>query len=214
MWDNAYRGNARPPFLINMRPLLGYHDCDRGSVRELLGDWQSHHDDGPEVPQMLEDLFAKNLDLVVCGTAAGRRSAMLQQYYAGQGNKFWRILFQVGLTPRELKPSEYRLLLSFGIGLTDIIKGQSGSDAEIGFRAAGPDVLHERILELTPRCFCFNGKKAAQEFFRRQDVSYGAQSDKVGDTVLFVAPSTSGSGSRWWNPDYWRELADFVKAAV
>ena len=37
------------------------------------------------------------LKLVVCGTAAGDRSAQLGQYYAGPGNKFWRTLASLGL---------------------------------------------------------------------------------------------------------------------
>lgn len=163
---------------------------------------------------MLEDLLTKNLDLAICGTAAGDRSAQLKQYYAGHGNKFWRILFDVGLTPRKLDPSEYRLLLSFGIGLTDIVKGQSGTDAEIDFTAAGPEEVKRKILEFGPRCFCFNGKKAAQEFFGRMDVFYGIQSESVGDTTMFIAPSTSGSGNRWWKPAFWHELGDLVKAAA
>ena len=55
---------------------------------------------------MLEDLLAKDLALVVCGSAAGRRSAELKQYYAGPGNKFWRTLARTGLTPRLLSVGE------------------------------------------------------------------------------------------------------------
>ncbi len=51
---------------------------------------------------MLEDLLAPGLALVVCGSAAGRRSAQLGHYYAGPGNKFWRTLARVGLTPIEV----------------------------------------------------------------------------------------------------------------
>jgi hypothetical protein len=83
---------------------------------------------------VLEDLFTKDLRVVFCRTAAGTRSAQLQQYYAGRGNKFWKILAQVGLTPKVLLPSEYRELLAYGIGLTDMVKGQSGGDADIDFK--------------------------------------------------------------------------------
>jgi hypothetical protein len=41
---------------------------------------------------VLPDLLAPGLRLVVCGSAAGVRSAQLGQYYAGRGNKLWRTL--------------------------------------------------------------------------------------------------------------------------
>jgi TDG/mug DNA glycosylase family protein len=97
--------------------------------------------------------------LVVCGSAAGRRSAELKQYYVGPGNRFWRTLAQVGLTPRELSPPECELLLTFGIGLTDVVKGQSGSDRELDFSGVHAEVLRNKMLEFRPRCLC--GTKSA-----------------------------------------------------
>ena len=57
---------------------------------------------------------------MICGSAAGRRSAAAGAYYAGPGNKFWRILHESGLTPRRLAPEEFALLPDVGIGLTDL----------------------------------------------------------------------------------------------
>jgi TDG/mug DNA glycosylase family protein len=76
-----------------------------------------------------DDLLRPGLRLVICGTAAGETSAKLGAYYARPGNKFWRVLHEVGLTPdRALFPSEFRELLTYGIGLTDLAKGVSGMD--------------------------------------------------------------------------------------
>ena len=161
---------------------------------------------------MLEDLLTQDLTLVVCGSAAGRRSAELKQYYAGPGNKFWRTLAQVGLTPRELSPSEYELLLTFGIGLTDVVKGQSGSDRELDFSGAHPEVLRNKVLEYRPRYLCFNGKRAAREFLGRKQVSYGLQPESIAETGLFVAPSTSGAANASWDLSVWQQLADLVLA--
>jgi TDG/mug DNA glycosylase family protein len=52
------------------------------------------------VDHKLADLLATDLRVVFVGTAAGRRSAALGHYYAGRGNRFWRTLFDIGLTPR------------------------------------------------------------------------------------------------------------------
>jgi TDG/mug DNA glycosylase family protein len=59
---------------------------------------------------LLDDLLRPGLRIVICGTAAGERSAKLGAYYAGPGNKFWRTLHKVGLTPRALIPAEFREL--------------------------------------------------------------------------------------------------------
>jgi TDG/mug DNA glycosylase family protein len=67
---------------------------------------------------MLDDLLQPNLLVVFCGTAAGSRSATLKEYYAGRGNRFWEVLATTKLTPRQLAPSEYGLLPTYGIGLT------------------------------------------------------------------------------------------------
>ena len=78
---------------------------------------------------VLPDLLRPGLRVVICGSAAGAVSAARGAYYAGPGNKFWRILAEVGLTPRRLEPGEFREVLNFGIGLTDLVKTHSGSDA-------------------------------------------------------------------------------------
>ena len=118
---------------------------------------------------------------------------------------------QVGLTPRRLAPREYRELLSFGIGLTDVVKGQAGGDACIDFTRASPDSVRVKILDLRPAVMAFNGKKAAEHSSDHRAPSRpGLQSSTVGATKLFVAPSTSGAANGYWSIDGWRELAQLV----
>jgi len=160
---------------------------------------------------LLDDVLLPNLRLVVCGTAASEVSAARGEYYAGPGNKFWPTLHEVGLTTRRLAPREYRELLSFGIGLTDVVKGQSGGDARIDFARADPDGVRAKITRRTPAVMAFNGKKAAEVFLGTRHVDYGLQSGTVGVTRLFVAPSTSGAANGSWSIDGWRELARLVE---
>jgi len=163
---------------------------------------------------VLEDVLEPGLKLVICGTAASRRSAEVCAYYAGRGNKFWRTLAEIGLTPRQLAPAEYPLLAAFGIGLTDLAKGQSGGDAAIRFHADGSRALRERMLRFRPGVLCFNGKRAAGEFLGVRNVTFGLLSAEIGATRLFVAPSTSGAASRYWDVSVWGELARVVAAGV
>lgn len=158
---------------------------------------------------MLRDLLAEDLRLVICGSAAGARSARLGHYYAGRGNKFWRMLYAAGITPRVLDPSEWETLLSYGVGLTDVVKGQSGMDRDLDFGRSDPEGLREKIALFRPKVLCFNGKRAARTFLG-ETVEYGLVRRAIGQTMLFVAPSTSAAAARFWNLATWVDAAKFA----
>jgi TDG/mug DNA glycosylase family protein len=162
------------------------------------------------VPDVLDDLLAPGLALVICGSAAGNLSAALRQYYAHPQNRFWRTLHETNLTPRLLAPSEYRELLAFGIGLTDVVKDQSGSDSQLDYARAGPAALREKLVRFSPAICAFNSKRAARGFLGRA-VEYGWQSERVGATRLYVAPSTSPAASGSWDVALWHALARCVR---
>jgi double-stranded uracil-DNA glycosylase len=66
-------------------------------------------------PDILPDLLADGLDLVICGTAAGAVSAARGAYYAGPGNRFWATLADTGLTPRRSCPPNIRHCSPWGL---------------------------------------------------------------------------------------------------
>lgn len=163
----------------------------------------------------LPDLLIENLDVVFCGTAAGDKSAELKAYYAGPGNQFYSILNSVGFTPIKLQPNQFTDLLNYKIGLTDIAKFAQGVDAKlkhtnfdvIGFKA--------KIIRYQPKYVCFNGKKAAKEYYGLKNtatIKYGIQTATINNTKLFVAPSTSGSARRYWDEKVWKEFFKLLKS--
>jgi TDG/mug DNA glycosylase family protein len=163
---------------------------------------------------VLPDVLAPGLDVVFCGSAAGRVSAELGAYYAGPGNRFWPILHATGLTPRQLPPEEFRRALDYGIGLTDISKFQSGADSALDTEGDDAQALAAKIERHAPHVLAFNGKRAARVFFA--DILdaplgvYGLQRQKFGATALFVLPSTSGAARRWWDAAPWEALAEYL----
>ena len=70
---------------------------------------------------MLKDVWAENLDVVFCGTAKGKASALKGYYYAGPGNKFYGILHSANFTPKRLLPAGCYSINEYGIGLTDLV---------------------------------------------------------------------------------------------
>jgi TDG/mug DNA glycosylase family protein len=157
-------------------------------------------------PHVLPDVLRRNLDILFCGTAAGTASAAARAYYAGPGNVFWPTLFAVGLTPRPLAPHEFAELIRWNMGLTDLAKHTAGSDRVLARWHFDAGRLRGIIAEQRPQFVAFTGKRAAEEFLGRA-VGYGALSEKIGSSRLFVLPSSSGAARRFWDPRHWQELS-------
>jgi double-stranded uracil-DNA glycosylase len=128
-------------------------------------------DDGFE--HVLPDLLAPNLRVVFCGTAAGHESARRRAPYAGPGNRFWWVLHEIGLTPRALRPEEFRELLGFGIGLTDVAKHAVGGDSRLARADFDAGAVIEKVERFRPGVLAFVGKRAASDVLKEPD-GYGA----------------------------------------
>jgi double-stranded uracil-DNA glycosylase len=159
----------------------------------------------PPTP-VLPDLLVPGLRVVFCGTAPGTASARAGAYYAGPGNRFWATLHEVGLTPTRLAPAEYPRLRDFAIGLTDVSKTASGSDAEVAGRGFDRRRLTAAIAAVAPGHLAFNGKNAARAALGRP-VVYGPQPETIGGAGVWVLPSTSGAARGFWDIGPWLELA-------
>ncbi|WHZ20606.1 MAG: G/U mismatch-specific uracil DNA glycosylase [Rhodanobacteraceae bacterium] len=168
----------------------------------------------PKPPRpILPDVLAPDLRVVFCGTAPGTRSARDGAYYAHPGNYFWRTLFETGLTPRPLAPPEFRQVLDFGIGLTDVAKHHFGSDAELPRDAFDAGALQRKLARYRPRILAFTSKNAARAGLdaTSRDLDYGEQSLRIAHSRVFVLPSPSGQARGFWNVEPWRALAEAVQ---
>jgi double-stranded uracil-DNA glycosylase len=160
---------------------------------------------------IIGDVIEPGLRVVFCGTALGAESARRRAYYAGRGNKFWPTLAAVGFTPQQLRPEEYSRVLDFGIGLTDLCKTRSGSDAEIGTAGFDADRLRRKTESNRPSWLAFTSKNAAKSALGVRTVAYGVQADRFGGSRVFVLPSPSGAANGYWNVVPWQELSDLVR---
>ncbi len=161
---------------------------------------------------MLHDVLSPGLAVIFCGTAAGNRSWEAGAYYAGRGNRFWKTLAAVGLTPRVLLPKEHRLLLEWGIGLTDLCKGAHGLDSNLVRADFDTESFWRTVGQHLPRNVAFNGKRAARQALGVESVSYGRLPNLREGAQLWVLPSTSRAASRFWDERPWRELSMAVQS--
>jgi len=157
-------------------------------------------------PFVLPDLLAPSLRLVFCGTAAGRASAEARAYYAHPGNRFWKTVHAVGITPRRFLPVEFPELLGLGVGLTDLAKFDVGNDDELPRDAFDRESLRKKVLRYQPKILAFTSKNAARAFLEGP-LAYGMQKETVGVTRLFILPSPSGQAVRFFDLSIWEELA-------
>lgn len=163
----------------------------------------------PAADYLVPDLLRPGLTLVLCGTAPSPASARARAYYAHPKNKFWPLLHQVGLTPRQFAPQEYPKLLDLNIGLTDVAKRHSGIDSRLPREAFAPLELEEKLSHYQPRLLAFTSKRAASEALGvpTGKLPYGRQERRIGETELWVLPSTSPLGDNHFRLEPWQDLA-------
>jgi TDG/mug DNA glycosylase family protein len=152
-------------------------------------------------------VLAPGLRVVFCGTAAGEVAARVGAPYAGPGNRFWWVLHEVGLTPRELEPREFRDLPNFGVGLTDAAKHVVGRDSVLTAADFDGQAVVEKVERYAPHVVAFVGKRAAQEVLGRKPVTYGDQESVLGSSAVWILPSTSGAARGFWDIGPWQDLA-------
>ena len=102
------------------------------------------------------------------------------------------MLHEAAFTPRLFEPHEQYDLLALGIGLTNAARRttRGSSDLRAGDFAGARERLQAIAVELAPQVVAFVGKAAYQGVFRERP-EHGLQERRLGETALFVLPSTS-----------------------
>jgi double-stranded uracil-DNA glycosylase len=146
----------------------------------------------PKQPSPVPDVLATGLRVVFCGINPGRRSAAAGAHFANPRNDFWRLLHDAGFTPRLLAPEEQHDLPSLGLGLTNAAyrTTRGSSDLRRSDFAGSAERLEQLAAELRPDWIAFVGKEAYRGPFGER-AALGVQERRLGQTQLFVLPSTS-----------------------
>ena len=164
-----------------------------------MGEYVAHLRDMAEVgadpettPSDVPDVLAPELRVVFVGINPGRVSAAAGAHFANPRNDFWRLLHAARLTSRLYEPQEQFALLAEGIGVTNAAyRTTPGSgDLRRADFVGSADRLERIARELRPGWLAFVGKEAYRGAFgERPDL--GLQERMLGETKLFVLPSTS-----------------------
>jgi double-stranded uracil-DNA glycosylase len=156
-------------------------------------------------------VLAPGLRIVFCGINPGRVSAAAGAHFANPRNDFWRLLHAARITSRLYEPNEQLELLREGIGVTNAAyRTTPGSgDLRRSDFVGSAERLEQIARELAPGWLAFVGKEAYRGAFNDR-AALGLQQRALGDTQLFVLPSTSPANAAvpWAERLRWfRELA-------
>jgi double-stranded uracil-DNA glycosylase len=174
-------------------------------------------------PSAVPDVLASGLRVVFCGINPGRWSDRAAAHFANPRNDFWRLLHEAGFTPRLYAPEEQHDLPALGLGLTNAAyRTTPGSgDLRRADFAGSAERLERLARELHPAWIAFVGKEAYRGAFgERADL--GVQERNLGETQLFVLPSTSPANAavsyeerlRWFDELAGRSSGKPVRDAV
>jgi double-stranded uracil-DNA glycosylase len=197
---------ARPPRPTLARPTLARPTIARPTKADLLAAY------GRAIP----DVLAPGLTVVFCGINPGLWSAATAHHFARPGNRFWQALHRGGFTPRQLDPAEQELMLTYGLGITNLVeRGTARADELTASElAAGAELLAHKIRRLRPAWLAVLGVTAFRSAYGRRDAAVGAQPDRIGDTGVWILPNPSGLNAHYTLDRLSAEFAALRKAAL
>jgi double-stranded uracil-DNA glycosylase len=166
--------------------------------------------------KLLPDVVAPGLSIVFSGINPGLMSAATGWHFARPGNRFWPALYQSGLTPRLLHPSEQLELLTYGLGITNVAPRATARADELTaaeLRAGGAR-LRELAVRYEPRWIAVVGVTAYRTAFARPKATFGEQPDHLGPSRLWVLPNPSGLNAHFTQAKLSEAFASLATAAA
>ncbi|MFG1812362.1 G/U mismatch-specific DNA glycosylase [Kribbella sp. NPDC049174] len=156
--------------------------------------------------QGIPDVIDSGLRVLFCGINPGLMSAETGRHFARPGNRFWPALHLSGFTPRQLKPSEQGELLTYRLGITNVVDRPSARADELtrAEYVAGGENLVEKILHYRPEWLAVVGVTAYRDAFGEKTAKMGKQDRVIGDTRVWILPNPSGLNAHYTLP----KLAD------
>ncbi|MFI0169239.1 G/U mismatch-specific DNA glycosylase [Streptomyces sp. NPDC017095] len=144
-------------------------------------------------------MAAAGLRVLFCGINPGLMSAATGHHFARPGNRFWPVLHLSGFTPRLLRPAEQRELLSYGLGITNVVARATARADELTAAeyAEGGRLLTEKVTRLGPKWLAVVGVTAYRAAFDDRTAKVGPQERTLGGTRIWVLPNPSGLNAHW-----------------
>jgi double-stranded uracil-DNA glycosylase len=145
------------------------------------------------------DVIAPDLRVLFSGINPGLYTAWAGHHFARPGNRFWPTLHAAGFTPRLFAPSEERMLLGLGYGVTNVVPRATVTAGELALAelTAGGRRLRRLVMRYRPLCLAVLGVGAYRAAFACPNAVIGRQSESWGATIVWVLPNPSGLNAHY-----------------
>jgi TDG/mug DNA glycosylase family protein len=149
------------------------------------------------------DVIAHGLKVLFCGINPGLYSAATGHHFARPGNRFWPALYAAGFTQCLLSPFEEREMLKLGCGITNVVERATATAAELSSEeiVEGGRRLAAKARRYRPKCVAVLGISAYRTAFNLPKARLGRQSEKIGDSVIWILPNPSGLNAHYQPKD-------------
>ncbi|MGP3976038.1 G/U mismatch-specific DNA glycosylase [Streptomyces sp. 8N114] len=163
----------------------------------------------------MPDVAAEGLRVLFCGINPGLLSAATGHHFARPGNRFWPTLHASGFTPRRLHPEEERELLSYGLGITNVVARATARADELTREefAEGGRLLAAKVARLRPNWLAVLGITAYRAAFDEPAAAVGPQQRLVGGVPVWLLPNPSGLNAHYTPPALAAEFGKLRMAA-
>jgi len=143
------------------------------------------------------------MKILFVGYNPGIRSAQVGHHYAHKSNRFWKLLYEAGLTPYKFDAIDDIKLIELGFGSTNIVDRPSKTANEITTEElkSGADGLYKMIKSTKPKIACYTGIGVYRIYAStilsispsKLDIHTGLQQNRIiEDTIDFVCSNPSG----------------------
>jgi TDG/mug DNA glycosylase family protein len=143
------------------------------------------------------------LRVLFVGINPGLYTAFTGHHFARPGNRFWPALHGAGFSVRLLHPSEQRMLLRDGYGITNLVNRATAAAEEVAPAefAAGRKRLAAKIRRYCPGIVAFLGVGAYCQAFGIKTAVVGKQKELFEGAQVWVLPNPSGLNANYQLPD-------------
>ncbi|MGW5330429.1 G/U mismatch-specific DNA glycosylase [Streptomyces sp. NPDC004014] len=165
--------------------------------------------------RLVPDVVADGLRVLFCGINPGLMTAATGHHFARPGNRFWPVLHLSGFTPRLLAPAEQAELLTYGLGITNMVARATARADELTAEeyAEGGRLLTAKVARLRPRWLAVVGVTAYRAAFQQRGARVGPQEGAVAGSRVWVLPNPSGLNAHWTAATMAEEFARLREAS-
>lgn len=150
----------------------------------------------------MRDVIAPDLRVLFVGINPGLYSGAVGHHFARPGNRFWKTLHAAGFTDEVVSPFDEDVLLSRGIGITNVVHRTTASASELSPEElrAGARTLKRKIERYRPGVVAFLGVSAYRTAFEKPRATIGPQPDRLAGARVWVLPNPSGLNAHYQLP--------------